>query len=476
MTIPPRLADLLPGDSPLIIGVSGGPDSLCLLHLALQMPSLRITVAHFNHRLRPEAEREAGFVQELAGRLGLPFVTGSAEVGNFASENGLSIEEAARLLRYRFLFDQARSLHAGAVAVGHTADDQAETVLMHLLRGAGLAGLKGMTGRSLPNEFDREIPLVRPILHLWRRETEDYCRAHDLHPLYDPSNADEIYFRNRLRHSLIPELENYNPHIKQTLVRTARALAGDYEALAEVVESTWPTAVVDEGPGYVTFSQPVMAGLSAGLRRNIFRRGMEMLMPAMRSLDFASLQRAADFAAAASPSGSPSPARRVDLIEGLVLHREASRLILATIQADLPGSDHWPLIEGLHELQLNSRVDLNGTVSLSATEEDIASGREFTGESGNSFVAWLDADRTGERFTVRTRRPGDRICPLGMDGHSLKLSDLLINVKLPGRARDGWPLVLAGEEIVWVPGVRLAHPFRITGATKRAVRLEVNKK
>ena len=127
-------------------------------------------------------------------------------------------------------------------------------------------------------------------------------------------------------------------------------------------------------------------------------------------------------------------------------------------------------------MQLNSRVDLNGTVSLSATEEDIASGREFTGESGNSFVAWLDADRTGERFTVRTRRPGDRICPLGMDGHSLKLSDLLINVKLPGRARDGWPLVLAGEEIVWVPGVRLAHPFRITGATKRAVRLEVNKK
>ena len=160
-------------------------------------------------------------MRKLAEEMKLPFVSESADVRGYAEEHKLSLEEAARMLRYRFLFAQARAHRAGAVAVGHTADDQVETILMHFLRGAGLAGLKGMAGRTLLPEFDREIPLVRPILHLWRHETEAYCREHDLQPVHDPSNTDETYFRNRLRHSLIPELEKYNPRFKETLLRTA---------------------------------------------------------------------------------------------------------------------------------------------------------------------------------------------------------------------------------------------------------------
>ena len=138
-------------------------------------------------------------------------------------EQKLSLEEAARILRYRFLFAQARSEGAEVVAVGHTADDQVETVLMHFLRGAGLPGLKGMAGRTILPEFDPKIPLVRPILHLWRSETEAYCQEHGLQPVYDPSNRDETYFRNRLRHSLIPELEKYNPRFKNTLAAHRRS-------------------------------------------------------------------------------------------------------------------------------------------------------------------------------------------------------------------------------------------------------------
>lgn len=226
----------LPPHAAAVIGVSGGPDSLCLLDLARQISTLDIIVAHFNHKLRPEADREAEIVRQVAEQIGLPFVTDSADVQVYASENRLSLEEAARLLRYRFLFAQARIQHAGLVAVGHTADDQVETILMHFLRGAGLAGLKGMAGRACPNEFDREIPLVRPILHLWRRETESYCHEHNLHPINDPSNTDETYFRNRLRHNLIPELENYNPRFKNVLLRTAEALAGDYEVVADSID------------------------------------------------------------------------------------------------------------------------------------------------------------------------------------------------------------------------------------------------
>ena len=465
----------LPTNAAAIIGVSGGPDSLCLLDLARQISSLVITVAHFNHKLRPEADREVEIVRQVAEQLGLPFVTASADVQVYASENRLSLEEAARLLRYRFLFAQARLQHASVVAVGHTADDQVETILMHFLRGAGLAGLKGMAGHACPNEFDREIPLVRPILHLWRRETESYCHEHNLHPINDPSNTDETYFRNRLRHSLIPELERYNPRFKDVLLRTAEALAGDYEVLADSIDLAWPRVVQETGTDYVAFNSPALAGFPRGLLRNIVRRGVELLRPNIRDLDFNLLQRAADFITAPTRLTTGAPPRKMDLSEGLYLQREADTLYLAIQNTDLP-SAHWPLIQGNYELQINHQVELDETASLSAFEVDIKNARRSARENDNPFIAWLDADLTGDRFTVRTHLPGDRFKSLGMGGHTVKLSDLFVNVKLPERARGNWPVILVGNEIAWVPGFRLAHTFRITEETKRAVRLVLQKK
>lgn len=465
----------LPPHAAAVIGVSGGPDSLCLLDLARQISTLDIIVAHFNHKLRPEADREAEIVRQVAEQIGLPFVTDSADVQVYASENRLSLEEAARLLRYRFLFAQARIQHAGLVAVGHTADDQVETILMHFLRGAGLAGLKGMAGRACPNEFDREIPLVRPILHLWRRETESYCHEHNLHPINDPSNTDETYFRNRLRHSLIPELEKYNPRFKNVLLRTAEALAGDYEVVADSIDLAWPKVVQEAGSDYVAFNSSTLAGIPRGLLRNIIRRGMELMRPNLRNLDFNILQRAADFITAPISLTVEVPPRKMALSEGLYLQREADTLYLATLETALP-SARWPLIEGIYELQINHQVDLDDTTSLSAFEVDIKNARRSAQENDNSFIAWMDADLTGDRFTVRTRHPGDRFKSLGMDGHTVKLSDLFVNVKLPERARGKWPLVIVRDEIAWVPGFRLAHTFRITEETKRVVRLTLQKK
>ena len=217
---------------PVLAGVSGGPDSLCLLDI-LHTAGYRVIVAHFNHQMRPEASQEADSVSVRAGRLGLPFVSDCADVRAYAEAHGLSLEEAARMLRYEFLFAAARQHAAQAVAVGHTADDQVETVLMHFLRGAGLSGLKGMEYRMLLPVFDRQIPLVRPLLSLWRADTESYCREHALVPHYDASNADQAFFRNRLRHTLLPELEKYNPRFKESVLRSAQALQGDYSALQE---------------------------------------------------------------------------------------------------------------------------------------------------------------------------------------------------------------------------------------------------
>jgi tRNA(Ile)-lysidine synthase len=357
--------------------------------------------------------------------------------------------------------------------VGHTADDQVETILMHFLRGAGLAGLKGMGASTILAEFDPDIPLVRPILHLWRSETETYCREHGLQPVYDPSNRDETYFRNRLRHSLIPELEKYNPRFKETLIRTAEALGGDYEAVTEAVQSFWAKAVLKKEADHIIFLASILEDLPSGIRRNIFRRAMEILRPGMRNLGYETLERASKFIEATTafiPDANLS--RQVDLSGGLRLYREGKLIYLAALEADLP-SANWPIIHEVHSLSIPGQVRLNENFVLEAIETDGESARSVAYENGDPFIAWVDADRLGDHLMVRTKLAGDAFTPLGMNRQTVKLREFYINVKIPRRARAGWPLVCTDEQIVWVPGFRLAHSYRIDENTRRAVKLSL---
>jgi tRNA(Ile)-lysidine synthase len=457
-----RLRGLISTDI-AVIGVSGGADSLCLLHLARRIPHIKIVVAHFDHQLRPEANLEAELVGRTADGMNLPFVSGRGDVRSHAEEHGLSLEEAARTLRYRFLFSEARARDASVVAVGHTADDQVETILMHFLRGAGLAGLKGMGGRTVLDEFDRVIPLVRPILHLWRSETEAFCREQGLEPIFDKSNSDETYFRNRLRHRLIPELEKYNPRVKQALLHTAEALQGDHAALQVVVDSAWQDAFLEEGIGWVAFDRTRLMEVTAGLRRNLVRRAAETLRPESRDFGYEALERAARFVE--SPSGLP-----IDFKNNLQLFAESGKIYLATCEAKLP-SAQWPQVKGEFTLEGNQLELENGWV-LSVEHGDVKNSNYglFTTDT---WSVWLDAEQMGDKITVRPRRAGDVFSPLGMNRQTVKMREFYIKVKIPQRARAGWPLVCAGEMIAWVPGFRLAHPFRVTKETKRVIKLSL---
>ena len=448
---------------PVLAGISGGPDSLCLLGV-LHAAGYRIIVAHFNHQLRPEADLEAASVAERAETLALPFVTDSADVRGFAREYRLSLEESARTLRYRFLFAAARTRGAQAVAVGHTADDQAETVLMHFLRGAGLTGLKGMEYRTQLPIFDAEIPLVRPLLSLWRGDTESYCREHDLQPHFDASNLDTVYFRNRLRHDLIPELEKYNPRFKEALVRTTQALQGDYSVLQEVLDAAWKEGVVETGEGWVAFDQSRLIELSLPLRRNLIRRAAELLRPDSRDFGFDALERAARFAE--SESG-----KQVDFVNGLYLITESGKIYLTAYEADLP-SAQWPQVSNQLPVA-GDRCELGNGWILSVENVPLDDSQEFL--DPYNWTAWLDADLAASSLTVRPRRAGDAFSPLGMGGQTIKLREFYINVKIPRRARAQWPLVCIGEKIAWVPGFRIAHPFRVTERTKRVLHLKIKK-
>ena len=452
-------------DLPIIAGVSGGPDSLCLMG-ALRKAGYRVVVAHFNHKLRPDSDADANIVEQTAARLNLPSIIESGEVRAFADAEKLSIEEAARIMRYRFLMGQARRFQAQAVAVGHTADDQVETVLMHFIRGAGLAGLKGMNHRTILNLFDADIPIVRPLLNIWREETIVYCAANGFRPRHDPSNASLDFFRNRLRHLLIPTLESYNPRFREVVWRTSRSLAGDYEIVTGVLDEAWKNCVVHDQGDFVAFDHTALMKNPVGLQRHLVRRAIERIHPDDLDIGFAALERAANFIADGGQRG------RMNLPKGLHMLREGTMIYLVAGDVTLP-MERWPqLPEDIQTfpLKIPGQVVLSGGWKLNCERWNMASlALEQASSNDDPFQVWLDAKGISDALELRVRQDGDRFEPLGMDGHAMKISDFFINVKLPQRVRDRWPLLCMGEKVVWVPGYRPAHPFRLTESTRQAL-------
>jgi tRNA(Ile)-lysidine synthase len=447
---------------PIVVAVSGGPDSLCLMDL-LRQAGYPILVAHFNHKLRENSDMEATAVENMAARLGIPSLVESADVRAFADEKKLSIEDAARTLRYRFLFAKARERGAQAVAVGHTADDQVETILMHFLRGAGMTGLKGMAYRTVFSVFDVEIPLVRPLLDVWREETVVYCAGQGLRPHYDPSNDSLNFLRNRIRHLLIPNLETYNPKFREAIWRTAQSLQADHEILTQSVDAAWTRSVVSESEGLIAFDSATLTEFPLGLTRYLFRRAMERIQP-LADISYALLDRVTSFLHNGKVGGSLS------LTSGIRLLREANQIYVAAAETALP-FERWPqLAEGVDSIpvQLHSQVELPGGWRFNCEPWNIpALAREQMQDNEDPYQVWLDADALNGNLSLRVRHEGDRFEPLGMDGHSQKLSDFFTNEKLPQRARERWPLLCAGDKIAWIPGHQPAHPFRLTKASRR---------
>jgi tRNA(Ile)-lysidine synthase len=434
----------------------------------LRKTGYRVIVAHFNHKLRPDSDADANIVEQTAARLNLVSVIESGDVRAYADREKLSIEEAARNMRYRFLMQQVHRFHAQAVAVGHTADDQVETVLMHFIRGAGLAGLKGMSYRTIIQMFDPQIPIVRPLLDTWREETVVYCAANGFRPRHDPSNASLDFFRNRLRHLLIPTLESYNPRFREVIWRTSRSLAGDHEILSNLLDEAWKACVLQENVGFIIFDSPALTRQLVGLQRSLIRRAIERIHPGELDLSYATLERASNFVSYPDERHHI----RIDLTGGVHLLREGSLIYVVAGHVTLP-IERWPQMpeeSNTISLKIPCQINLSGDWKLTCERWSMASlAMDQARSNDDPFQAWVDASGIDNALELRVRQEGDRFQPLGMDGHEMKISDFFINVKLPQRARDRWPLLCVGEKVVWVPGYRPAHPFRLTELTRQAL-------
>jgi tRNA(Ile)-lysidine synthase len=427
------------GGETVLVAVSGGADSVALLHVLLTLAdelSLRLHVLHVDHGLRPDSAADAAFVEGLAARLGVP-----AAVARVTVAAGGSREDAARVARYAALEAHARRLQAPRIALGHTTDDQAETVLMRMLTGSGVRGLAGIP--------PVRGPIVRPLLESRRVELVALLEAAGLPWIEDPSNQDHAFFRNRDRHELLPMLsEASGADVVTRLDRIARLCRDTVGAIERVARRELARLAVTTGDAIVLPHAPL-----AELPRQV---AAEVLRQAAARLGGRAPLRAWAHRGLARVLASPPP-RRPFRLGGIAVEVSSGHVRLATTETgQLP----------VRELAIPGRVELPEIGR--ALEARIVHGTDHEVPREPERVVF-DAERLPSRLIVRGRRAGDRFSPFG--GGERRLKSFLIDAKIPRWERVRLPIVEAGDRILWVAGVRRSREAPVTAATRRVLEL-----
>jgi tRNA(Ile)-lysidine synthase len=450
--------------SKIVVAVSGGPDSLALLHGLLQIVAgERLVAAHLDHGWRAASAADADYVGRLADFWGVAWHTDRIDTVELARAEGLSLEEAGRQARYRFLVQVAEAEAADFVATGHTADDQAETVLMNLMRGSGLTGLRGILPLSKLPGSERPLRLIRPLLEVSREAVLDYCREQQLAPLQDPSNQDLSFWRNRVRHQLLPLLNDHVPGVACHLQQLALTAAADDHLLAELTENAWNDLLEDQATDRLELNLAAWRALPLSLRRRTLRYAMEQLRPSGQNVGFRTIEQARQVAESAQVGAQSTLPGDYRLIVGY------KRLVLQAAMA-VPAARH-PQLPGSAPLSLEPPAEValaNGWI-LSASwlaQPDLAA----ISHNRDPWFAFLDGDQAGE-LQVRPRRPGERFRPLGMGGHSATLKEVMINRKVPAALRARWPVVASDDQLVWLVGLAVDERVRVTPSSRHVLQL-----
>jgi tRNA(Ile)-lysidine synthase len=474
---------LLPSQGEVIVAVSGGADSLCLLHLLNRLcgmgkryPEVHLRAAHLNHKLRGEAsDRDAAFVAGIVESWGLPCTLGEVDVAALARAERRSLEDAARSARYRFLREVAQGQ---PIAVAHHADDQVETLLLHFIRGSGLTGMVGM----LPHQRD----IIRPLLEVRHAQTVAYCQEHGITPVEDVSNTDPRFLRNRIRHELLPLLESLHPGFQNALLRNASVIQVDVAWLESQVDACWPAVVIFEQDDVIKLSVEALSLLPLSLQLHLLRRVTANLCGGQ----------------------SPLEIRHYMLIEQLLGYRDRQERMLdlphelrmacsfneVTFkrQPGYPSTRDRTTRELQNEeaalLSIPGRIKVPGTPWIATAEPVPAELMKEVKEAlrkedwsevwrllpSTHLAVYVDAEVIGSHLEVRTRKPGDRMRPSGMQQEK-KIQDIFVDKHVVRSDRGSIPLFFTTSHCIWLAGVCLDDRARLTCKTQQVVRLAIIK-
>jgi tRNA(Ile)-lysidine synthase len=455
---------LTPGDR-VLVAVSGGVDSVVLLYALRELQKsekLSLAVAHFDHAIRTDSAADAEFVKKLARSLKLRYYSERADVPAYAKAQRLSLEVAARTLRYQFFERIAKAHDFKKIALGHTLNDQAETLLMRLLRGAGLEGLSGIP----PVRPSGELTYIRPLIECTRDQIVAFAQAHKLSWREDPTNYDTTIMRNKIRHELIPILKEYNPKVLEALGRTARLLAQAAHVLDCQVEQALATLITSESAQGLALDLKDLMAMPEYLQALVLRRAIARVNPLCEP-EAAHIEALLRWI-------SRRGAGELHLPAGVRVLRRHSHLIVTARPAappkrfeyllTVPGETTlseigWRFV--IRSLHPHPRPYLTLTLSVYG---------EGTGEVRGR--ALLDADKIQGSLVVRNRRPGDRI---RLRSGTKKLQDFFTDKKIPREQRDAIPLICDENALIWIVGEAVHEDYRATPQTKHILEIRAER-
>lgn len=447
-----------PGEK-VVVAVSGGADSVCLLYILNNLKSrlnISLHIAHLNHGLRArESDNDARFVTRLTKKLGLPVTVRREGVAEYKKYKKYSLEEAAREKRYEFFADVVTRENADCVSVAHTRDDNVETILMHILRGSGISGLRGLLPVSVLQSGEEKLAMnvVRPLLLLSRSEIEEYCDYLKIKPRVDSSNLSITFTRNRIRLELLPQLRIYNPRVDEALLRLAVIADEETRFLEEQAAQIW-SEVVEEYGSAISLDIKKIVHLPEIIQRQLLRWAVKYLRGSTKDIEAFHIEDMIKFIS--KPAG-----KTLCLPQGLRLHTEHNKLILSRDDIEICP---FPPMEQ-HVLQVPGETEVPGWM-VTATILNNTNG----GFEGN-FIARLDYEKTGKELLVRSRRMGDVFQPLGMT-QPKSLQRFMIDAKIPRNWRDHVPLVCNPEQVLWLVGWRIDERYKVMPGTNKILRLE----
>lgn len=439
------------GDT-ILVACSGGPDSLALVDVLLKLKEsyqIEISVAHFDHMFRgAESQADAAFVAEFCKKNKIAYYQKTFDVPAYIKKTGLSPEEAARIVRYNFLREVAKILGNASIATGHHKDDQAETVLIHLFRGAGSSGIGGIRPIS--------HGIIRPLLSVTRKEIEEYCQNNQLVPRIDRTNAEPYYLRNRIRLQLLPELmEKFNPAIKDALCKSAEIVGAEHDFIRQSVEVIWQDLIFQEDEA-VIFNREKLNRLHIAQKRELFRMAIEKKQGHLRGISFMHVEKMIVL------SEKGFVGTHIELPGNLIFKCSYQQMRLSVAQGsgekpdnlyvmlDLQGDTYIPV------LNLTVRGELTDTLMKPS--------------SINSVI--FDFEQLVPPLFIRFRQAGDRFHPSGMEG-SKKLKDFFIDCKVERQERDTVPLLCDQRRILWIGGYRQSEFGRVSEKTKKFLRVSI---
>ena len=454
----------LAGNQKLLVAVSGGPDSVCLLHVLHSISEeegLTLHVVHLDHSLRGgESQADASYVRELAQKLGLQASIDARDVNAYQSSHHLSLEEAAREVRYAFIAEVAEKLHIDSVAVGHTRDDNIETIMMHLIRGSGTLGLTGLRPGSHREIGTKSLQIVRPLLEISRDETQAYCREYNLDPRIDSSNLSLSPLRNRIRLQLLPLMNSYNSNFNSAVLRTASIVAEEIDELNAADDKTWHSAVRIKN-NTVVINKEIFCRLHSAAQKRLIRRAIERLREGAANplKDIENVHIDEVIEAAHKPAG-----KRIILPYKLIFSVEYDQFIIGVDPAALCP---FPPFKGTYSLNVPGKTVAGPWIITTK----IINSDQVTKNKG--LNAYFDLDKIGSLY-LSSYRPGDSFQPLGMS-ESKKVSQFMIDSHISHCWRDRIPIIRSQKQILWLAGYRIDDRVKVTGHTSRVLMVQLRK-